>query len=297
MGLATGEWFQNAWFTRDQEPAPTLTSPLTAEPWQRAMAAAGYRATIVVRAQQEFADDTLRAAVTDSIGVRGLPAILVGVPTPHDVFLATQYDDQGNTLRGWAVTGGNTIRFDETEIRTLTEWQKQTHILVAPSMRITRAERRVVYRQALQRGLTMLREKEMGAFHAGPATYDAWQKALLDDSPAADEKSLHARRVAAIEPLIWDLAERRAWAQVCLDDIAAETPEHAAELRAASTAAKQIHDHMWKINELAGGKEPGDRALPKLHDADTRAAIADLLKKCQALDAEIAAHIEKSLNP
>lgn len=92
-----------------------------------------------------------------------------------------------------------------------------------------------------------------------------------------------------IDPDIWDLAERRAFAADFLEE-AGECL--ALNLQQAAYAFRSIHDHMWRIHNLCGGEDQ----QAKLRDAGVRMEIARVIRECRKLDTEAADVIAEALH-
>lgn len=151
-----------------------------------------------------------------------------------------------------------------------------------------------VLRAALARAVPELRRRAAGHMHAGPATYEVLAKRLEDASLSTDDAETAAKRNALLHPMIWDLATQRHYASEFLTRAAEVCPVAAAELKAVSDLFKAIHDAVWEINRIGGGKNPGS-PLPKTIDPAVRKQIAEIILKCRDRDLEAAMKIEEAL--
>jgi len=212
------------------------------------------------------------------------------------MFLLTGYAQGGDALIGWDVEGGDDdgICFEPEKKLTVSDWFPKAGAVVLLTGKHARPAEQGVYREALRQGAWLLRVRESGHHHAGPATFDAWAKSLDDPSLSADDPATAKRRNELLDPMVWDLATRRHYGALFLIRAAELFPKAASDLQAAAACFRAEHDMMWEVNRVGGGQWPGDK-LPKLADPAVRKQIAELLLKSRDKDLEAAESIERAL--
>ena len=317
MGVA-GEAFTFNWFAREgQHPEesrldPTLYWPDPATPYRRAMAAAGYTCEVLVRPgltgpQRGSIDGpAVKQQIVACIADKGLPAIVVGVPKPNDFLLVTGYEDAGDTLTGWFSRGGGAeIHFAPDKMVRVTDWAARADLVVLLTAMQKRPAEEQAVRAALLQAEQLLRLREFGPFHAGPATFDVWADDLLADDPPPvgwgdDERpTREARRRFLICPSTWDLMERASYASFFLHRAAVLFPSAANELTAAEQNMGEISGAMLEACKLTGW-DPG-HPLPEaeqdklLADPEVRRQAADVIRGCRAEWLEAADHVRSAL--
>lgn len=300
-----GDAFEFVWLRKEGEPARDEPPPSLVPLPQRfatTLSAAGFDCEVLLRP-----DPTKPATVAapfeaaacrrlvESIADRGWPA-LVDMPGLGRVFLATGYGKGGDVLIGWDVEGGDDrgVRFEAEKQLAVSDWFAKASCVVLLTGKHARPPEKSVYCQALEQGAQFLRAREVGHWHAGPATFDAWAKSLKDPNLSAGDATTAKRRAGILDPMIWDLATRRHYGNLFLTRAVQLFPAAAAELQAAAACFRAEHDMMWEVNRLGGAKWPGEE-LPRLADANVRKQIAELLLKSRDKDLEAASHIERAL--
>ena len=266
------------------------------------LGAAGFGCEVLERPQRgeaaggAFTPEALRKQIVASIAGRSLPVLLLDVPRPDRVLLATGYDQSGAVLIGWGLEGGDDrgIDFAPDKRREFADWAQQATAVVLLTGRGPRKEEGPAYRAALEQAVVLLRERERGHELTGAATFENCARLLADQALNAADPQTAQRRVGILHPLIWDLATRRHYANLFLTRAVKLRPQAGEELQAAAALFRAEHDMMWEIMRLAGGEFPGGD-LPKLGDPQVRARIAEVILKARDKDLEAADHIEAAL--
>ncbi len=262
----------------------------------RMLAALSYDGEVSVRPAEggesvEFDAQRLRGHIFEAIARSGKPVILVA--TSGDVAVVTGYEQDGAVLHGWTCNGGGpSVLFDPERRQELRDWFATAQALVVFKGQCHSRMSRV-RGDLLTQAVHFLRRTELGASLTGPALYEAWAK-LFEGGDRESPEATREHYSRFIDPVIWDLAERRHYARVAIERLAPSMPALEDDLRAATAEFAAIHDLMWKINSAAGGRKPGGE-LPQLADPDVRGQIAAIIREAATHDAKAADHIETVL--
>lgn len=230
--------------------------------------------------------DDFKKLIVDHLS-NNLPAIVL--TNENMVILATGYGSNGDTLRGWVFMDGadNTNKsFNPDYCQYIDNWTKAAFGLILVYEPVKPVDRKEICIKALKRGYEMLTSINCSVegYGYGKSLYRNWINRMLEDNNFIDEVSNRPY----IDPEIWDIAERRAWAANFMQEVEGYIGE--GTLSEAIYSFKAIHDKMWQINSLCSG----DNA-DKLKDRETRIKIVDILRECEAFDERAARHIGEIL--
>jgi len=123
----------------------------------------------------------------------------------------------------------------------------------------------------------------------------------LSDPPALQTTDTSApsspfrRYVEYVQPTIWELAERRWYGAMFIEEhMLRYAPDLPAEaLGAAANCFHDEHDMMWEIAALSGVQ--GGDPTKNLAEAETRCKIAEVIQRAKAKDIEAVDHLERAL--
>lgn len=261
--------------------------------YRRALEAAGYSGDVFVRpdssdSSASFTFDTLRRRIAQAISIDACPVIMHGLSGPERYTVVTGYEQDAAALYGWSGGGrSSSILFEPEKLEKYRDWFGHVDSVVVIGQRQEQRDERAIYLRALQRGVELLQRREDGGYHAGPALYEVWAKPFDRGYPigTGGVKELQG----LLDPVIWDLAERRHTTQRFMELSARVLPEAKTELLAAAADFRSIHDLMWKINELGGEK------YEKVAEPSVRLQIARLIREAQQHDANAAKQIEAAI--
>jgi hypothetical protein len=312
---ATGEAFAFLWFPKGAERPPldpTVYWPDPGAPYKRALTAAGFTCEVLMRpglaggpGQGRPLDArTLKDGVRRCLVEQGLPAIIAGIPEPSTFLLVAGYEDDGDVLTGWRASGGGPVSRNAADMVKVRGWTGAAQMAVLLTGRQERPTETAIMRDALEQAVSLLRVKEAGPYHAGPANFEAWAQALLSDDPPdvsvppnVPPRSVAGRRRWLICPTAWDLMERASYAVRFLRRAAVLFPAAAGELDAASTCMGAVGDLMVQAERAMGGARgpnPED-GYPKADDPEARRQVAGLILQCKDRELEAAEHLAKAL--
>jgi hypothetical protein len=313
MGV-TGEAFAFLWFPKGTErPAldATLYWPDPGALYERSLEAAGFTCEVLLcpgltegsGQGQPFDARTLRDRVLSCLVDEGLPVILADLPEPGSFMLVSGYEEDGDVLTGWRARGGSgDVLFDPGAKVAARDWTGAAQLVVLLTGRQERLTEQATMRDALEQAIRLLRMREAGPYHAGPATFEAWAQALLSDDPPdpgmppnTPPRSATARRRWLICPTTWDLMERASYANRFVRRGVMLFPAAADELEAAAACMSAVGDLMVQAGQAVGGGQGPDEGWPKVDDPEARRRVADLVLQCRDKELEAADHLAKAL--
>jgi hypothetical protein len=265
-----------------------------AEPLLDCFAAEGipvavYAAQPVAAVHGVWKDEAQMRALVKGTLAQGFPVLVLGRTATDWVLLATGYEDGGETLVAWTFAPGADApnkSFASEDCQYVRDWTSGVDaVALVTGMPADPGDRAQIVRRALTRGERFLRQAVGHPYGDEKGSYDAWTGKLRD--LAFWQRSFTGR--PAIDPEIWDLAERRAFCAGFLEEAAQVlgTPV----LAPAMEAFHEIHDLMWRINSLCDGED----AQQKLRDSAVRAEIVGILRTCRTLDDRASDAIARAL--
>jgi len=272
-----------------------------AEMYHEAFAAAGLRAEIHLKPQLP-ARSLLLHQLVESLAERRCPVIGFGFFGPHEPFLITGYDPQGEVLLGWSHLQGDKkdapdISFAPTGQFRLRNWYEVIGGVAIITETTERPPAQEIFRRALVRGVREL-QTVSGAYGGvqGTAAVEAWAT-LLENEPGflgwTDPQWQRAHQDHGITA--GDLAERRALGDSFLQLASRFLPEAAEDLRKAATAFTGAHDTVYEIWETAAKTGPFDPDLEKFKDPACRRQMAGLVRRLAQLDHRARAFMTNAL--
>jgi len=238
--------------------------------------AAIWRAPGVAKA--EFID-FLRARIDT-----GNPCIALGVIGPPEACIVTGYRDGGDTLLGWNFFqdnpefGGKT-RLDECGYFVSSDWWENPCTAALIFMgEPTSAP--ATLRQVIENAVEVLAGRQCGDYAKGIDAYDAWRKAMADDSqfPPGAVLPLLAERLMCQGDAMDCLADGRHNAACYLRAQADAHPQKEG-LWVAAGHFDEVTKQVSAMCDLLGGWERGEAQMRKLGDPQTRREI------CKRIDA------------
>ncbi len=277
----------------------------------RAMEAAGYTYRLLLRpayadrisylGERMPTETALRQWIVESIRDRARPVIGLGVVGGSEPCIINGYDQGGAVLMGWAyalpaLQGSEHLEFTPSGYFRKRGWYRDTLGVILLGEKTPRPPQREIYRKALAWGLEQLRLEEVDGLPAGWASYTEWAETFSD--PANFPPRIipgFSGVYGYLNPVIWELAERRWYAAMFMEYLLRQEPDIPEEaLRAARDCFQHEHDLMWKIsNSVMGG---GDAVnLDMLLDAHVRQTITEVILEARETDIQAAGHIERLL--
>ena len=294
---ATGMSFGLLWWHDDQKPGETCPSSLDLtqvnkdhnETIRRAFAYVGYKCEIIEKTENNF--EQMKHMITASLDA-GKPVLSFGPIEPREeCSIFCGYDDEGGTLFGWSHwQSRNPSDIEPNGMFRVSDWHKNTWKIVLCG---EKTQPRTDLREIIRHGLAIATANEIGGLYAGRAAYNAWASYVSDPVSRKMKRKRLRERHLFHDKITGGLAEARAYLAGFLHTAADEN--HDERLHKIADLYMEIHDTCWDIWRAAG-PIPSKRALYALRKKKKRAAIAELIRKIEALDFAAAAELRAWLD-
>jgi len=283
---ATGMSFGLLWWHGDKpgfEVCPssfdlTQVNAEHSETIRRAFDYVGYKCEIIDRTEGNY--EQIKRLITASIDA-GKPVLSFGPVEPHEeCSIVCGYDDQGETLFGWSHwQSRNPSELEPNGMFRVSDWQSKNMWSIVLCGEKTQPKDDL--REIISHGLSIATADDIGGLHAGRAAYNAWASYIENPAYRKMKRKELQGKYWFHGHLTGNHAEARAYLSGFLRTVADEDKR----LAKAADMYMEIHDTCWKIWGVAGGMGKSDKkACKALRKPKKRAAIADLIRKIEALD-------------
>jgi len=229
---------------------------------------------------------------------RGNPCVALGIIGPPEACVVTGYREKGDVLLGWNVFqdnpefGGNTRLDDSGYFISDDWWENPSTIALISIEESTGAQTEL--RQILETAAEVLTGRQYGNHAKGINAYEAWRKAIADDSQFSQGTILPllAERLMCQGDAMDCLADGRSSAARYFRFIADSHPEQKA-LSALAECFEKVAKQVYAMIDLLGGWQRGEPQMLRLNDPEVRRSICariDAAKEAdsRALDAMFA---------
>ena len=219
----------------------------------------------------------------------GIPCIAMGIIGPPEACIITGYRDDGNTLLGWNMFQdrpeftGSDVTIDESGyFVTSAWWENGFEQIVTLSEEI---KERLPLKKILGNAIEVLSGRQKDQFAKGILAYDAWKKAIVDDSqfPENAVTPLLVERLMCQGDAMDCIADGRGNAKIFFEKLAVKHPEQALY----GDLAKQFGIVFSGIEEMCkclGGWDRSEVQLNKLADRNVRQEICRQIELCKSAD-------------
>ena len=246
---------------------------------RRAFAYVGYACEIVERRDDHF-EERCKRLIADSIDA-GRPVLTFGPLEPREeCSIVCGYDSGGDTLFGWSHwQSRNPADTEPGGMFRVSDWHKKIDKIVLCG---EKTQPQTDLREIIRHGLSIAIADDIDGLYAGHAAYDAWAKYVSNPAYRKMKKRELKGKYWFHSTLTGNHAEARAYLGGFLRDVSGGDER----LARAADLYMEIHDTCWKIWAAArGGPGKSDKkACKALRKPKKRAAIAELIRKIEALD-------------
>lgn len=220
----------------------------------------------------------------------GIPVIALGIIGPPEAGIITGYRDDGNTLLGWNLFqeypefAGN-ISFDESGYYVTDKWWENKDTVAVMSLGEVNKDKKYTLRDIIENAVEVMTPRKKGEYAKGIYAYDAWKKAILDESQFGKDmvSPLLAERLMCQGDATDCVADGRKNAHDYFKKLAEENPEQPLFGQLAEQFGKAAYG-AHKMYQLLGGWERGEKQMQALAQRETRVEIGKLIDKCKAAD-------------
>ena len=254
---------------------------------RRAFAYVGYACGTVERTDDNH--EKLKNLIVASIDA-GKPVLAFGPIEPREeCSLVCGYDDGGGTLFGWSHwQSRKPADIEPNGMFRVSGWQGKIDKIVLCGEK-TRPQTDL--KEIIAHGLSIATADEIDGLYAGHAAYAAWANYIENPAYRKMKKKELKQKYWFHSTLTGNHAEARAYLAGFLFGVAGDDDR----LAKAAGMYMEIHDTCWKIWGAAGGNGKKN-AFKALRKPKRRAAIAELIRKIEALDFAAAAELQAWLD-
>ncbi len=229
---------------------------------------------------------------------KGRPCIGLGFIGPPEACLITGYRDDGQTLLGWNFFQDNpefasSVSFDDSGYFITDSWWENEETIAVMSMGEKTSDP-MPLKELIQNAITVLSGRKHGDYAKGIMAYDAWKKAIVDESQFPQEPIIPilVERLMCQGDAMDCLADGRDNAKKFFEKLAEQNPEQ--------TLFREIADRFHTVAQNAcsmyntlGGWQRDEKQLRLLAKTENRLKISGLIEKCVVADLEALQLLQK----
>ncbi len=220
---------------------------------------------------------------------KGVPVIALGIIGPPEACVITGYRDGGNTLLGWncfqdSPEYTSSVTVDESGYFITSSWWENRDTVAVMAIGESTGERKPL-KSIIETAMEALNGRQAGKFAKGINAYDAWKKAILDDSQFSKDmvRSRMAERLMCQGDAVDCLSDGRGNAHKYFKKLADKNPEQPLLRQIAEQFAASA-DCAQKMYKALGGWERGEKPLQALARREVREEIGRLIDESRAAD-------------
>lgn len=231
---------------------------------------------------------------------KGFPIIAMGIIGPPEACIITGYRDNGETLLGWNFFQDNPeynkgVTFDASGYFITNQWWENPDTLAVMAMEPNDTHKADV-KTVIQNGIEAMTGRRCGNYAKGLLAYDAWIKAVENDSDFSENMILPllAERLFTHGDAMDCIFDGRFNAATYMKKAAQEYPDHKSLFEQAAKYFMNVFDLHTKFYEVLGGFERGETQMRTFAKPDVRKITGELIKQAKEND-EKAFEIMKQL--
>lgn len=222
---------------------------------------------------------------------KGRPCIGLGIIGPPEACVITGYQDNGATLLGWnffqedpSLT--SEIGHDKSGYFVTNQWWENEETVAVMALGEKESPPYTVT-QIAEQAVAALSPRRYGGYARGIAAYDAWKRAIMDDSQFPKEQilSLLVERMMCQGDAMGCLADGRNNAASYFQKLAESNPKQPLYQKIADRFGDVLHT-VDQMAEVLGGFERGEENMRLFANPETRRKLAKQIDCCKAADEE-----------
>jgi len=229
---------------------------------------------------------------------KGIPVMARGVIGPPEMGIIAGYRNKVDTLLGWNVFQeyqdvAKNVRFDDSGYYITSHWWENpdTNMLMAYG-EVT--GQRFSVKTIVQNAIEVMTPRRHGDYAKGGYAYDAWKKAILNESEFAENMitPLLVERLMCHGDATDCLMDGRYHAGAFFKKLAEKEPGQPLYGQLASqfdAVAKIVH----KMFEAIGGWERGETQMKEFAKPEVRGQLGELIDECKVADEKALALLVK----
>jgi AraC-like DNA-binding protein len=279
-------WDTTAWNAGNVDVIFTFDDP--AMVYRSGIEALGREFRLLGRDGSAVGKDAFIAFIRERID-KGIPVIALGIIGPPEACVITGYRDNGQTLLGWncfqdSPEFASGVKIDESGYFETSSWWENRDTTAVMSLGEETGGPQAL-KAIIERAILALEPKQHGKYAKGIAAYDAWKKAILDESQFGENMviPLQVERLMCQGDAMDCLSDGRNSAYKYFRKLAELHPEQALYWRITEQFAA-CASGARKMYETLGGWERGATQMKALMKSETRRKLGELIDDCKAAD-------------
>ena len=227
---------------------------------------------------------------------RGYPCIALGIIGPPEACIVTGYRENGEVLLGWNFFQDGSefapqVKFDDSGYFIANKWWENSETIAVIS--IGEIVKQPMYKKSIIENAIKvmsgrLDQKANKIFAKGIMAYDAWKKAILNESefPPNAILPILAERLMCHGDAMDCLADGRHNAAVFMKKLAEEQPEFKDLCKYAEGQFAKVASNIWKMADILGGYARNEQQMHNFAKPEVRQQIAILIDECKISDSK-----------
>lgn len=227
---------------------------------------------------------------------KGFPCIALGIIGPPEACIITGYREYGEILLGWnffqdGSEFASQVKIDESGYYITSKWWENESTIAVISMgEITRQP--ISSKKILENAIKVMTgrsDKKLNKIFAkGITAYDAWKKAILNESefPPNAILPILAERLMCHGDAMDCLADGRHNAAVFMKKLSEELPEYKDLCKCAEEQFSKVSSNIWKMADVLDGYARNERQMRNFAKSEVRQQIAILIDECKIADSK-----------
>lgn len=222
---------------------------------------------------------------------KGYPCIGLGFIGPPEACLITGYRDDGQTLLGWnffqdSPEFASGVKLDESGYFITNSWWENEDTIAVMSIGEKIFEP-MPLKKLVQNAITVLSGRKHGDYAKGIMAYDAWKRAITDESqfPKEPIMPILVERLMCQGDAMDCLADGRDNARKFFEKLADQNPGQPLFGEIASKF-QTVAQNAYSMYDTLGGWQRDEKQLQALAKTENRLKLSGLIDKCMAADSE-----------
>lgn len=214
--------------------------------------------------------------------------------------IITGYDDFGDVITGWQPfqympEGKDRLQFEPNGYFRIKGWEKTTHAIVIVGDKGGVPPEEEVSKRVFEHALKYSQGSIKGPESMGFEAYDAWARAIGDESVANIDDKILVGKLGYHRSFIGHLAAQKWYSSDYLHNMKHKGWNVSDVLRASANYAK-IHELMWDCWLVFGGywRDMGE-APAKFRDEKARQKAVSIIREAKELDQDAVSHLGSAL--
>lgn len=227
---------------------------------------------------------------------KGFPCIALGIIGPPEACIITGYRENGETLLGWnffqdATEFATDVKIDESGYFISRKWWENNDTIAVISLG-EKDKPLISYKVIIENAIKVMTGRyDMKAgktFAKGIMAYDAWKKAILNESdfPPNAIFPILAERLMCQGDAMDCIIDGRRNAAIFIKKLSEELKEHNKTCKIIEEQFIKVTSIIWKMADLLGGYARDEKQMNNFVMPEIRQQIAALIDECKTADAK-----------